>query len=96
MPGTELTALEDAELDVVTGGQSVNTDTSLTRWSVTTIGRVPIPYRTTTTDKTRTPFGACVDGSGADCERRGGDSATVGQCKLDGVQQCWDKKLNEP
>lgn len=97
MPKSELTPLEGADLESVVGGQAVNTDTSSTRWSVTTVGRIPIPYRTTTNDKTRTPFGACVDDATADCERRGGDRSTVGQCKLDGIQQCWDNnKLDQP
>jgi hypothetical protein len=89
MQETGITPLEDAVLEGVVGGNGVNTDTSTTRLSVTRVLRVPIPLKSTTTSRTRTPFGACVDGSAAECERTGGSRRQVGDCKLDGIDRCW-------
>lgn len=91
-----ITPLDDAELDAVVGGNDrVNTDTTTTRLSIQKVWRVPVPIRSTTTSQTRTPFGACVDGNAANCERIGGGQQRVGDCKLDGVDRCWQQKQGE-
>ncbi|MEZ4358960.1 MAG: hypothetical protein R3B48_02185 [Kofleriaceae bacterium] len=83
-----LPALDLVDLAAVSGGQGANTDTRESRLGVTTIRGVPIPYRKETVSKTRTEFGACVDGSNASCERQGGSNETVGTCMLNGINTC--------
>jgi len=88
MPRPGLSPLDDAALEAAVGGQELNVDTTTTQWTLVGKGLRRIPVPRTTMKRERTPFGACLDTRAADCEKRGGDNQTVGQCQLDGIKDC--------
>jgi hypothetical protein len=99
-------SLDPCALVAVHGGQEVtvspstdglNTDVTSRRMGVYLLGgRIPIPYRYDTTRQARTNFGHCVDQSGQRCESTSTENAVVGACKLDGIEQCWQQRGQQP
>ncbi len=89
-------ALDPAQLALVVGGAQVNTDQSKFRWRAQMVGDVPVVFPESTSKKTRTDFGQCVDNGFAQCESTGGGNAAVGQCKLAKIDACTQTNPMQP